>query len=632
MAWKKYFNSKRLKNSREVEDVTHMIEDVHDETLTIKEPLEDRNFNVFRFSVITVFALLALRVLYMQVVKNGYYSELARENRIRYVEIKAPRGLIFDRNGKILVQNIPSFDAVMIPADLPKELGERTAAVRETASILQMNDQNLEAIAGSSDSSSLKPVLIKENISEEEVLVFSEKKSGLRGFHLEKTAIRKYEDGSVFSPVMGYTGKITSAELGKFEDYLMTDYVGKAGLELSYEKYLRGVDGRQKAEVDSAGNAKKDLGIDSPVKGNDLKLSLDADLQRKLQDELQEKLNETKTKTASAVAIDPRNGEVLAMVNLPRYDNNLFAKGISAEDYSALMNDPEIPMFNRAISGEYPPGSTFKPLVAAAALEEKVINSGTTVDCHGGMHIGSYNFPDWKTHGITDVRKAIAESCDVFFYSVGGGWEGISGLGMDRMKKYADLFGLGQPLGIDIPGEASGLVPDESWKEKKFGERWYIGDDYHSAIGQGFITVTPLQLANYTAAVANGGVVYRPHLVDTIVKTDRTEEKNEPKILKKGFISSSNLEIVREGMRQTVASEQGSGNQLNDLKVAVAGKTGTAQFGSEGKTHGLFVSFAPYDNPEIAMVVLAEGGGEGHSTAVPVTKEVYKWYFEDRNK
>ena len=344
-----------------------------------------------------------------------------------------------------------------------------------------------------------------------------------------------------------------------------------------------------------------------------------------MSDTLEAKLEETQTKTAAAVAIDPRNGEILAMVNLPGYDNNLFAKGISAEDYKKLMEDPEKPMFNRSISGEYPPGSTFKPVVAAAALQEKLISPETTVDCRGSISIGSYAFPDWKTHGVTDVRKAIAESCDIFFYAVGGGWDNIGPLGIDRMKKYSNLFGLGKPLGVDIPGEAGGLIPDQSWKKNKFNEKWYVGDDYHSAIGQGFNTATPLQMANLAAAIANGGKVYQPHFVRSVKKTDGSSEMINPKILSQNFVSPANMQVVREGMRQTVTS--GSARSLGDLPVAVAGKRGPPNSAARTKLHGWFLSFAPYDNPTIAMAVLMEGGGEGFSTAVPVTKEVLKWYF-----
>ncbi|MFA5925717.1 MAG: penicillin-binding protein 2 [Parcubacteria group bacterium] len=617
----------------EIEEVSHSNSSVDpQEAPSIGKPISEEGLRLLKFLVFFVFVFLAGRVFFLQVVKGDYYTEMSKENRTRYVLINAPRGIVYDRNGKKLVRNIPSFDAVAIPADLPKDASERAKEEREIASFLGMNDQGVSVIVESQDLNSFNPILIKENVSEEEALIFSERKSHLSGFMLDQTAVRYYEDGNYFSSIMGYSGKITKEELEKNPDYYMTDYVGKTGLEASYEKYLRGVSGKQKVEVDSSGNIKKNLGVDSPVNGDDLHLTLDADLQKKIQDSLQNMLSTTGTKTAAAVAIDPRDGGILATVNLPSYDNNLFAKGISQEDYQKLITDEDKPMFNRSISGEYAPGSTFKPLVAAAALQEGTINAGTTLNCPGEINIGSYRFPDWKTHGAMDIRNAIAESCDVFFYAVGGGWGDIPALGIDRIKKYADLFGFGSPLGIDIPGEASGLIPNQEWKQNRFNEKWYVGDDYHCSIGQGFDTATPLQLADMTATVANGGKVYQPHVVGGIVKPDGSEEKIGSKIINQNFISPSNMNVVREGMRMTVSSEHGSAMQLNDLKVAVAGKTGTAQFGGEGKTHGWFISFAPYDNPEIAMAVLVEGGGEGHSTAVPVTKEVYKWYFEERNK
>ncbi len=625
----KYLLKKRKKRSLEIEEISPAADD-SGETPSLGRPISKEGVSFFKYLVILTFLLLAGRVFYLQVVKSVYYSDLSRENRTRYLVVKAPRGLIFDRNGKKLVTNVPSFDLVSVPADLPRDTRERIGEEKEIASFLGMNDQSVGTIVESQDLNSFSPILIKENISEDETLIFSERKAQLPGFQLDQTAVRSYEDGPYFSSIMGYSGKISKDELEKYPAYLMTDYVGKIGLEYSYEKYLRGVHGKEKVEVDSSGNVKKNLGVDNPVNGDDLHLSIDADLQKKIQDTLQAKLQETGTKTASAVAIDPRNGEILALVNLPSYDNNMFAKGISLDDYKALITDPDKPMFNRAISGEYPPGSTFKLLVASAALQEGTITPSTTLDCPAEIDIGSYRFPDWKPHGLTDVRKAIAESVDIFFYAIGGGWNGITGIGIDKIKKYADEFGLGHTLGIDIPGEAPGLIPDQAWKQNKFGEHWYVGDDYHCAIGQGFITATPLQIANYTAAVANGGTVYKPHLVTSIEKNDGTEEKIGSEALSRNFVSQSNLEVVREGMRQTVIS--GTAQPLKDLPVPVAGKTGTAQFGGENKTHGWFTSFAPYDNPQIALAVLVEGGGEGFSTAEPVTHDVYQWYFGDRNK
>ncbi|PJA88667.1 MAG: penicillin-binding protein 2, partial [Candidatus Moranbacteria bacterium CG_4_9_14_3_um_filter_36_9] len=307
-------------------------------------------------------------------------------------------------------------------------------------------------------------------------------------------------------------------------------------------------------------------------------------------------------------------------------DNNLFARGISSEEYQNIISNKNLPLLNRATSGEYPPGSTIKPAIASAALMEKNIDENTTVvDSVGAIYVGSYRFGDWKIHGVTDVRKAIAESCDVFFYSIGGGYGNIKGLGMDNMKKYLNMFGFGETTGIDIYGELKGLVPDPQWKQEKIGEKWYIGDSYISAIGQGFITATPLQIANYTAAVANGGTLYSPKIVNRIEKGDGTMELVSSEIIRKDFINPEVLKIVREGMRQTITA--GTAQSLNSLSVPVAGKTGTAQFGNENKTHAWFTSFAPFDNPQIAMVVLIEGVGDSNSSAVPVARAVYDWYF-----
>ncbi|HLN18653.1 MAG TPA: penicillin-binding transpeptidase domain-containing protein, partial [Patescibacteria group bacterium] len=257
---------------------------------------------------------------------------------------------------------------------------------------------------------------------------------------------------------------------------------------------------------------------------------------------------------------------------------------------------------------------------------EKTITPSTIIDGLGGtLNIGSFHFGDWKVHGPQDVRTAIAESNDIFFYSVGGGYGNIEGLGMSRMKKYENLFGFGSPTGIDFPGEAKGFIPDEEWKQQKIGEKWYIGDSYHCAIGQGFVTATPLQLANYTAAIANGGTLWMPRIVNEIKKIDGEREYISPKVIRKDFLSESVLGVVREGMRQTVTG--GTAQSLKDLSVPVAGKTGTAQFGTENKVHTWFISFAPYDNPTVALVILVEGGAESSSMAVPVTKEVYDWYF-----
>jgi penicillin-binding protein 2 len=623
-------NSKKSKNvSRGTEIEDYLLTATEKEAARMESPLEKNQLRFFWWFVVLLLMILGGRIIHLNVIKGNYYKEIAKGNRIRSIVIKAPRGKIMDRSGDILVNNVPSVDMVIIPADLPEEGGRIREMATELAEILKLNDGEIQAKLESVGHSSLDPILLKENVTQEESLIFMERKKDFPGIMMDRTAVREYVDGLIFSHILGYEGKIGKKELEENPGYLFTDYIGKQGVEKSYENYLRGVHGALQVEVDSMGTVKKELGVINPKAGSDLVLSVNAELQKKIFDELGSVLEKTQTKTAAAIAINPKNGEIMALVSLPSFDNNLFSHSVSGDEYSKLINDPGKPLFNRVISGEYPPGSTLKPLIATAALSEGTINEGTSVSCSGAINIGSYRFGDWKAHGATNVRKAIAESCDVFFYSVGGGYGGVPGLGMSRMKKYENLFGLGKKTGIDLPGESNGLIPDEQWKFDRFSEKWYTGDSYHAAIGQGYVTLTPLQLVNYIAAVANGKALYKPHLVSQIRKNDGQTIDIKPEILEKNLVSPDILKVVQEGMRETITS--GTAQSLNNLPVEVAGKTGTAQFGSENKTHAWFVSYAPYDDPEIAMAILVEGGGEGHSSAVPVTKEVYKWYFGDRN-
>ena len=596
------------------------------EKAIIETPYKKKGLRIIWVFILLSLILILGRVFYLDIVKGQYYSEVSRENRIRSMVIKAPRGNILDKYGNFLARNIPSIDAILVPYYLPKEEQEKKKVSEKIAKILDMDSGNAEAIIVSQDEQSLDAILLKENISQEQAILILEKEKELPGIVLDKTAIRKYENSVIFSHIIGYDGKITREEMEKNRGYLMTDYIGKSGVEKSYEKELKGEYGAVQVEVDSMGKVKKNLGVINPKSGNDLILNIDEGLQKKIFDSLSSVLEKSDTKTAAAVAINPQTGGILAMVSLPSYDNNLFARGITDSEYKEIIEDKDLPLFNRVASGEYPPGSTFKMAVAIAALSEGTITPSTIIDGLGGrLSIGNFSFGDWKVHGPSDIRRAIAESNDIFFYTIGGGYGNVEGLGMSRMKKYENLLGFGSPLGIDLPSESGGLIPDEQWKLDKIGEKWYIGDSYHSAIGQGFITVTPLQLANYVAVIANGGTLYSPRIVNRIKSVDGKEKIISAKIIRSGFISREVLDVVREGMRQTV--ESGTAQTLKDLPITVAGKTGTAQFGTGDKTHAWFVSFAPLDNPTIAMAVLVEGGGEGHSSAVPVTKEVYEWYF-----
>jgi penicillin-binding protein 2 len=621
----KYFKNEEIPGGVEIEDAIMTV--TEKEKAIVEKPFEKKNLQILWILLLVISGLLLGRVFYLDILRGAYYKEVSEGNRIRTILIKAPRGKILDKSGNVLVHNASSVDAIIIPGDLPSESEEKNKILEELSKILEIEENDLKKAVNNQPEKSLNPILVKENITRDQILIISEKASVFPGVVLENTAIRNYENSVIFSSFIGYDGKITKEELADNPGYFMTDYIGKSGLEKQYEKELRGVHGANQVEVDAKGNIKKNLGIISPVSGADLMLNIDESLQKKIYDSLAANLEKTGTKTAAAVAIDPRNGGILAMVSLPSFDNNLFARGISQTEYNKLIQDKNLPLFNRAVDGEYPPGSTFKMAVALAALSEKTVSPETTVnDSSGSINLGVWRFGDWKTHGVVDMRKAIAESCDVYFYALGGGYGNIPGLGINKMKNYAALLGLGKPTGVDLPSEATGFLPDEEWKMETLGEKWYIGDSYHSAIGQGFITATPIQIANYVAAIANGGTLYSPRLVAKIKKNNNEEQILRANILRKNFIAEDLLKVVREGMRQTVVS--GSARSLSVLPVPVAGKTGTAQFGSEGKTHAWFASFAPYDNPEIALVILAEGGGEGSSTAVPVAKEVLEWYFK----
>ena len=610
--------------------VDHEIDDAvltvtEPDTAKIERPLRRNIFPLYWIVAVLMLILLGGKVFSLTVLEGAKYQEASTRNSLRALVIPAPRGTIFDRFGKPLVYNVPSIDLVATASDLPTSEEERTA-LKERLMGFGIERSFLDQTFDSLPPKSIQAVPIKEQLTQEEALRFLGQREGFPGINLYKTTHREYIDSTIFAHLMGYEGKIKPEELKDNPDYLLTDSIGKQGIEKSYEKALRGQHGYQQAEVDSLGRVTRELGVINPVAGNDLILNIDMDLQKKIYDSLVVNLEKNSLKKAAAVAIDPRNGAVRAVVSLPSFDNNLFAKGITQDEYSTLSNDEARPLFNRALTGEYPPGSTIKPVVAAAALSEGIIDENQEIESRGGIQVGSFFFGDWKAHGFTDIRRAIAVSSDVYFYSVGGGYGGINGLGIERMKKYENLFGYGEYTGIDFPSEGNGFVPTPEWKKERIGERWYIGDDYNSSIGQGYITATPLQVVNSIATIANGGTLYEPRIGSQIKSQDGRVTSVENKIVRQGFIKPEIIKIVQEGMRETVT--EGTAQPLKDLPVEVAGKTGTAQFGGDNKTHGWFVSYAPYSSPELALIVLIEGQGtEETYNAVPVTKEVYQWYF-----
>ena len=617
-----------FRNTRRQYDPT----EIDDAVLTLARPdaariewvLPRLPVRFFFAAVLLILILLVGRLVFLNVVRGGYYSEMAERNSLRSIVLAAPRGIIYDQSGKPLVKNTPSLDGLIIPASLPEDTIERERVLAAAEQIFRPESNAWRDALTRQKFRPGEAFIVKEDISQEQVIVYYSQASSLPGIGLQKTARREYINGPMFAHVLGYEGKIRKEELDDHPDYLFTDSIGKQGVERSYESILRGSHGREIVEVDSMGRVQKELGIIPPKPGNDITLTIDKDLSEKLYTTLADWFMENDLKAGAAIALDPRSGAIRALVSYPSFDNNLFSGGIEQSAYSALISDESQPLFNRAIGGEYPPGSTLKPVIAAAALAEHIVTPETSIESRGGINVGKFFFGDWKAHGFTDLRRAIAVSSDVYFYTLGGGYGGIGGLGMERMKQYEERFGYGAKTGIDLTGEADGFLPDPEWKARKIGERWYIGDDYNSSIGQGYITATPLQIVNSIAAIANGGTLYTPHV--------RSPEQSEPALPSRSVgVSADILRVVREGMRETVT--EGTAQSLQTLPVAVAGKTGTAQYGGKESTHGWFVSFAPYESPELALIVLVEGQTkESTYHAVPITKAVYEWYFRDRKK
>jgi penicillin-binding protein 2 len=569
------------------------------------------------------------RVFYICVVKGEYYGYVASGNSIREIPIIAPRGKIFDANGEILADNVPSRNIIVQPEMLSSDQNERDHMVEKLTEVVGIDFLQVRTIVDTAYTEK-KPSVIIENITHEQALAFRTHESDFPGIQIQQTAIRNYPHGMKFAHVIGYEGLIKKEEYLAHKDYLLTDHIGKTGIEYEYEQFLHGKHGAQKALVDSRGNIVKDLVDTKPIHGAEVHLNIDAQLQRFLYDRLLQELDRAKTDRAAAIILDPRDGAVRALVSLPSYDNNKFAQGIDSHTYNEWITDDDQPLFNRAIAGVYAPGSTVKPVMGIAVLGEKIISPDRKIESTGGLQLGSFFFGDWRVHGFTDIRQAIAVSSDVYFYTIGGGYGDIAGLGIEKMKEYMQRFGYGKKTGIDLPGEVAGVYPDKQWKEDVIGEKWYIGNTYHASIGQGFITATTLQVAQSIVPIANGGTIYTPRIVSHIIDAESQKRIDIfPEIQEKDIAPINDIKIIQEGMRQTVTD--GTATFLKGLNVAVAGKTGTAEFGVDDTVHSWFVSYAPYDDsPEMVMVIMVEGqSGDISSSTVPVAHDVYKWYFDD---
>ena len=648
-----------------------------------------RRLTLLRIVAVVAFGVLVTRLWRIQLVQGGELRTQAEANRFVSREVDADRGVVYDAAGRQVVFNRPRYTVSVVPAALPAEPSARRRVLGALSRVLDVpvavssgagraaRAAEAGAAAGLGEPPSLERLLpaegvgvweavpVARNVPRDEAFDLMAASYDLPGVLIGEAPVREYPAGATLGPVLGFTGSIPEAELTAYRarGYRIYDIVGQSGLETTYEADLRGRKGEKVVEVDALGRELRKVGERPSVPGHSLHLTVDLTFQEAAEAALARGLAAIGARSGAVVAIDPRDGAVRALVSLPTYDNNLFSVGASPEAFAALLADPDRPLVSRAIAGQYAPGSTYKMITASAALEEGVVVPDTRVVCPGVITLANeydpsvtYPFYCWlrSGHGAVTVQAAIAQSCDVYFYEVSGSYyergADQDGLGSQRLARYARLFGLGEPTQIELIGEAGGRVPTSDWLSEALDMFWGTGETYFTGIGQGYTLATPLQMANVTAAVANGGTLYRPHLVDRVVDAEGGVVREPGGTLRQLPVAAEHLALVRQGMRDAV--ERGTAQRAwthLPAEVSVAGKTGTAQFcdyvtfadGTKGcrrdregdlLTHAWFVAFAPAEAPEIALAVFVDGSGldreiEGSREAAPIAADVLRAYF-----
>lgn len=573
---------------------------------------------------VTMLGVLVVRLWYLQCVYGAYFRDLSENNRIRTIRTVPPRGTIYDREEKVLVRNRPAFDVALMLEDTPN-VNETLSRLAEITGreVVQLQKQFQARARGRH----FEPVVVMSDVSREELARVKVNGYRLPGVIITTVPARAYPANSLAAQVLGYAREISKSQLEALagQNYKNGDLIGQSGLEKQWEESLRGRSGYVQVEVDARGNRRGELGISDDQIGDELYLTLDMDMQAAAEQALA-------GKRGAVVALDPRSGQLLVLASAPSFDANIFSGKMDAHEWEKVATDRQKPLSNRAISSKYPPGSTFKLFMAVAGLASGKITPATEVNCPGYyMFAGRpYRCHKHSGHGIVNLQKAITVSCNAYFYQLG------QTLQIGGIEKYVGMFGFGVPTGLAIPGEDPGILPSDTWKREVVGEKWYPGDTMPVAIGQGYMNVTPMQMANGMAAIANGGTLYQPYLVRKIVNPKTGEVKEfQPKVLKKIDLAPSVLETVRRFSVDVVNDPRGTGKRAALPGILVAGKTGTAQMGALGKEnlgeyfkdHAWFVSFAPADNPTIAMAVIVENSGHGGEFAAPVSRQVMEVYF-----
>jgi penicillin-binding protein 2 len=586
--------------------------------------------------VLTLFAILLLRFFYLQVVRHDYYETLAESNRISVVPIVPNRGLILDRNGVVLAHNYSGYTLEITP----NKTNGLDATIDELSKLVEITPRDRKRFRKLlAERRNFETLMIRNKLTDEEVARFAAQQYRFPGVEIKARLFRDYPYGEQMSHLIGYIGRINQTDVEQLEEnelaanYRGSDYIGKTGLEQSYESDLHGITGVEEVEVDSGGRAVRLLSRTPPLSGNTLVLSIDA----KLQEIAVQSFGNYR---GALVAIDPNNGEVLAFVSKPGYDPSLFIDGIDPQSWDELNNSPDTPLNNRALRGQYPPGSTIKPFMALTGLHYKTRSPSYTIGDPGYFTLpgSGHQYRDWKKggHGSVDMFKSIVVSCDTYYYGL------ATELGIDKIYNYLSGFGFGKKTGIDLEGETPGLLPSQEWKMKRFKQKWYAGDTVSVGIGQGYNLVTPMQLAHATAALANNGIGYKPHLVREV----RSARSNESRMVGSEPLFDLKLDPAHIGLvkRAMFAVTQPGGTASGAAAGAsyhIAGKTGTAQvigikqgatynesqIAERHRDHAWFIAFAPAEQPKIALVVLAENGGHGGSTAAPIARKVMDYYL-----
>lgn len=593
--------------------------------------MEDRNRIIRLHTLLVVclvlFAVLLGRMVYLQLWRGDYYAKQSDGNRLRQSRILAPRGIIYDSEGKELVNNLPGYAVV-----LQKQSSYKPETLQRLSNLLQMPVEEINAKIKASENF-YEPILLKNNLDQQMVTKIEEQRRYMPEVMLSVQPVRNYPYHELAVHALGYVGEVSSYEIeqGLFKNISQGSLVGKGGLEKTYDKYLRGEDGAFMEEVDVAGNVVKHYDSVQPIPGKNLKLTIDYELQKELEAFTDKHLAFLRSsgiapgaRAAAVVAIDPRNGAVRAMVSRPGYDPNWFVHGISSKNWNSINNDPNYPMNNKVITGEYPPGSTFKIVTGSAAFELKKVGLNEPI-FDGGFHpmVPTMGNAGGEVLGWLTFIKALAMSDNVYFYELG------YRVGIDNIEKYAHIFGFGERTGIDLEGESKGLVASKKVKRKIWDEDWRLGDTFNAAIGQGFNLTTPIQLSVMLSIVANGGTKYQPYLVDSIINSDGSLfEKPKRAEGKHIDVSQQTIDYIRMGMSATT-QEGGTASYFAGLPKPIAGKTGTAE-NSHGRDHGLFVAYGPVDDPELVVVCIVEQGGFGSVAAGPIVYKAFEEFFQEK--